>query len=133
MSTGSGVLPTDLSGVVYGFITAVDVPASQLTVDKVDWFTGAAAEQACVEDAVPPAARLNGWCSTYYFRNVNPALRVVTVVPQVAVTTLDGNVPVPGDLASLSVRLTTPTGSSRPYQLTVADGAVTGVTEVYQP
>ncbi len=131
--TGSGVLPTDLSGAVYGYITAVDVPASQLTVDKVDWFDGAAAEQACAEDGVPQEARLNEWCSLYYFRNVNPALRVVTVDPQVAVTTLDGNVPTPGDLASLADRITTPTGSTRPYRLTVVDGVVTEVTEIYQP
>ena len=131
--TGSGVLPTDLTGVVYGFITRVDVFASQLTVDKVDWFTGAAAEQACAQDGVPPAARLNEWCSMYYFRNVNPTLRVVTVSPHVAVTTLDGNVQVAGDLAALADRITTPTGSSRPYRLTVTDGVVTAVTEMYQP
>ena len=69
----------------------------------------------------------------YYFRNVNPTLRVVTVSPQVAVTTLDGNVQVTGDLAALADRISTPTGSSRPYRLTVTDGVVTQVIEVYQP
>jgi hypothetical protein len=132
-STGNGSLPTDLSGAVYGFVKAVDVSGDQLTVDKVDWFTGAAAEQACAEDNVPAEAHLNGWCSMYYFRNVNPALRVVSVSPSVTVTTLDGNVPVPGDLASLAARIQTPTGSGRPYQLTVTNGAVVEVTEIYQP
>jgi hypothetical protein len=131
--SGTGPLPTDLSGVVYGFVRGVDAPESQLTLDKVDWFTGAAAQQACDEDGVPQEARVDEWCSMYYFRNVNPTLRVVTVSPHVAVTTLDGNVQVAGDLAALADRITTPTGSSRPYQLTVTDGVVTEVVEMYQP
>jgi hypothetical protein len=125
--------PTDLSGVVYGFIKRVDVAASQLTVDKVDWFTGAAATQACDEDGVPQDGRVDEWCSMYYFRNVNPALRIVTVSPTVAVTTLDGNLQVAGDFTALADRVTTPTGSSRPYRLTVTDGVVTDVTEMYLP
>jgi hypothetical protein len=130
---GTGAVPTDLSGEIYGYIQAVDLPGSQLTVDKVDWFTGSAAEQACAEDGVPPGMHLDGWCSMYYFRNVNPALRFVSVSPSVAVTTLDGTVPVPGDLASLAARITTPTGSARPYRLTVTEGAVIEVMEIYQP
>src|SRR6478609_5961012 len=39
-----GVLPTDLSGVVYGYVKTVDLAESTLTFDKVDWFTGADAE-----------------------------------------------------------------------------------------
>jgi hypothetical protein len=69
----------------------------------------------------------------YYFRNVNPNLRVVTVSPHVAVTTLDGNVQVAGDLAALADHVTTPTGSSRPYRITVTDGVVAEVVEMYQP
>ncbi len=126
-------MPTDLSGEVYGFIKGVDRQESQLTLDKVDWFTDAAAKQTCDEDGVPQDARVDEWCSMYYFRNVNPTLRVVTVSPQVAVTTLDGNVQVAGDLAALADRISTPTGSSRPYRLTVTDGVVTQVIEVYQP
>jgi len=133
--SGPDILPTDLAGVVYGFIKGVDVARSQLTLDKIDWFTGAAAVQACDEDGVPQDGRVNEWCSMYYFRNVNPALRVVTVSPQVAVTTLDGNsnVEVAGDLAALADRVTTLPGSSRPYRLTVTDGVVIDVTELYQP
>ena len=131
--TGPTVLPTDLSGDVYGFLKSVDVGASRLTLDKIDWFTGAAAVRACAQDAVPQSARVNEWCSMYYFRNVNPALRTVTVSPQVKVTTLNGNQPVAGDLSSLAHRITTPTGASRPYRLTVTDGMVTTVEETYQP
>jgi len=130
--TGPAVLPTDLSGEVYGYVRAVDVQQSQLTLDKIDWFTGAAARQACIEDGVPLDMGDN-WCTGYYFRNVNPALRVVTVSPAAVVTTLDGNIPVTGDLTALANRITTPTGSSRPYRLVVTDGAITDVTEMYQP
>ncbi|SDP18499.1 hypothetical protein SAMN04515671_3165 [Nakamurella panacisegetis] len=131
--TGDGVLPTDLKGVVYGYIKAVDVKASRLTLDKVDWFTGAAALKACEEDKVSHEAWVNGWCSKYYIRNVNPTLRVVSVSPHVSVTTLNGNGQVTGDLASLKRRIATVTGSGRTYRLTVHNGMVTTVTEIYSP
>ena len=110
----------------------VDPYLGRLTLDKIDWFTGAAARQACIEDGVPLDMGDN-WCTGYYFRNVNPALRVVTVSSEAVVTTLDGNTPMSGDLTALADRITTPTGSSRPYRLVVTDGAITEVTEMYQP
>ena len=130
--TGPAVLPTDLSGQVYGYIRAVDIDQSQLTLDKIDWFTGAAARQACIEDGVPLDMGDN-WCTGYYFRNVNPALRVVTVSSGAAITTLEGSTPVAGDLTALANRIATLTGGSRPYRLVVTGGAITEVTEMYQP
>lgn len=41
--------------------------------------------------------------------------------------------PYDGRLAALADRITTLTGSVRPYRLTVADGVVTSVEEDYQP
>jgi len=130
--TGPAVLPTDLSGQVYGYIRAVDIDQSQLTLDKIDWFTGAAARQACIEDGVPLDMGDN-WCTGYYFRNVNPALRVVTVSSDAVITTLEGSTPVAGDLTALANRIATLTGGSRPYRLVVTGGAITEVTEMYQP
>ena len=130
--TGPAVLPTDLSGQVYGYIRAVDIDQSQLTLDKIDWFTGTAARQACIEDGVPLDMGDN-WCTGYYFRNVNPALRVVTVGSGAAITTLEGSTPVAGDLTALANRIATLTGGSRPYRLVVTGGAITEVTEMYQP
>jgi hypothetical protein len=131
--TGPTVLPTDLSGEVYGFIRGVDVAQSQLTLDKVDWFRGADAEQACAVDSVPDGRRLDGWCSVYYYRNVNPKLRVVSVSPDAAITTLDGTTPVSEDLQALADRVGSQAGEYHPYRITVTDGAIVELTQIYQP
>ena len=119
--------PTDLNGEVYGFVTAVDVAASQITLDKIDWFTGAAAQQACAEDGVTDTS--NNHCTGYYFRNNNPALRVVAVSPQASITTLDGARSTPSDLATVATRLS----SRSTYHLVVTGGAVTSLEEMYHP
>ena len=131
--TGPTVLPTDLSGEVYGFIRGVDVAQSQLTLDKVDWFRGADAEQACAVDGVPDGRRLDGWCSVYYYRNVNPKLRVVSVSPDAVITTLAGTTPVSEDLQSLADRVGSQAGEYHPYRITVTDGAIVELTQIYQP
>jgi hypothetical protein len=131
--TGPAVLPTDLSGEVYGFIRGVDVAQTQVTLDKVDWFWGADAEQACAVDSVSDEARLDGWCSVYYFRNVNPKLRVVSVSPDAAITTLEGTTPVSEDLQALADRAGTPGGEYHPYRIIVTDGAIVALTQIYQP
>ena len=125
--------PTDLNGQVYGFIRAVDVARSELTLDKVDWFTGADAEHACAVDGVPDQARLDGWCSVYYFRNVNPKLRVVAVSPDARITKLQGTTPTSEDLQTLAGRAGTPGGEYHPYRITVTDGAIVELTQIYQP
>ena len=122
--------PTDLAGEVYGFITAVDVAKSQITLDKVDWFTGAAAQQACAADGVTRTD--NNWCTGYYYRNVNPALRVVAFSPGAAISTLDGSQDVPSDLSTVASRVGA-TGGTSPYHLVVTDGAITDLREIYRP
>ena len=130
---GTAAQPTDLNGEVYGFIRGVDVARSELTLDKVDWFWGADAEHACAVDSVPDEAHLDGWCSVYYFRNVNPRLRVVSVSPNAAITTLEGTTPVSGDLQALADRTGTPGGEYHPYRIIVTDGAIVEITQIYQP
>jgi len=130
--TGPAVLPTDLSGEVYGYVRAVDVPQSQLTLDKIDWFTGAAARQACIEDGVPLDMGDN-WCTGYYFRNVNPALRVVTVSPDAVIRTLVGNNLISSTLSTLADEAATGPGQYLPFRLAVVNGAITEVTEIFQP
>jgi hypothetical protein len=120
--------PTDLAGEVHGFVTGVDPARSELTVDKIDWFTGPAAQQACAEDGVTDTS--NNWCTGYYWRNRNPALRTVTVSPDAAITVLDGSASVPGSLARVAERITQ---ASSTYLLIVRDGRVTELHELYAP
>jgi hypothetical protein len=128
-STAPPAAPTtDLSGEVYGFVTAVDPARSELTLDKIDWFTGEGARQACAQDGVTSTD--NNRCTSWYFRNNNPALRVVTVAPDAAISTLDGGVrPVPGDLAAVAAAI----GRHSPWRLTVSDGRVTELEQIYLP
>lgn len=120
--------PTDMSGENFGFVTAVDVAASQITLDRITWFTGADAVQACADDGV--TARENNWCTGYYYRNNNPALRVVSVSPQAKITTLDGSKSVPSDLATIAARIA---AVKSPYRLVVTNGTVTALEEIYLP
>jgi len=101
--------------------------------DKVDWFSGAAAEQACAEDAVPQDAHLDGWCSVYYYRNVNPMLRDVSVSPDAVITTLQGTTPVSDDLQTLADRAGSSGGDYHLYRSVVTDGAIVEITQIYQP
>jgi hypothetical protein len=124
--------PTDLAGEVYGFVKSVDVADSQITLDKIDWFTGAAAAQACAEDGITSID--NNRCTGYYYRNVNPALRVVTVSPQATIVTLANTVnPVASDLNDVARRIATSGGDSNTYHLVVTDGLVTDLREMYHP
>jgi hypothetical protein len=123
---------TDLAGEVYGRIVAVDPATSEITLDKVDWFTGPAAEQACDEDGV--TERNNGRCTIYYFRNRNPMLRVLTVSPDATVVTLIAGSPneQASDLGTVQERLAGPESSGL-FRLTVTDGQVTSIQELYFP
>ncbi len=127
----TGTPATDLSGEVHGFVTAVDPARSELTLDKIDWFTGAAAQQACAQDGVTGTD--NNRCSGWYYRNVNPALRVVVVAPDAAISTLNGGTRnVPGDLPAVATEIARNGGHS-PWRLVVTDGRVTELQEIYLP
>lgn len=125
----STIPATDLTGEVYGFVTAVDPTAQQLTLDKIDWFSGDAARQACAEDGVTSTD--NNRCTGWYYRNNNPALRVVAVAPDATISVLNGGVrPVPGDLAAVAAEIT---NVQSPWRLQVTDGRVTALEEIYLP
>ena len=127
----SGTAPaTDLSGEVYGFVTAVDPARSELTLDKIDWFTGDAARQACAQDGVTSTD--NNRCIGWYYRNNNPALRVVGVAPDATINTLNGGTrDMPGDLAAVAAQIGT--AGHSPWRLVVTDGRVTELQEIYLP
>lgn len=113
---------------MHGFITAVDVPGGTLTPDRIDRFTGAAARQACADDGVTDTSK--NWCTGYYWRSRNPALRTVAVDPDATITVLDGSASMPGSPARVAERITQ---ASSTYLLVVRDGRVTEVHESYAP
>lgn len=119
---------TDLSGEQYGFVTAVDVAGGTLTLDRIAYFTGADAQKACAEDGVTDTS--NNWCTGYYWRNNNPALRTVAVSPDATITVLDGSASVPGSLAQVAQRIGQVAST---YRLVVTDGRVTELHEMYAP
>jgi hypothetical protein len=130
VTTAPAVPPTDLAGEVYGFITAVDVAAGTVTLDKIDWFTGAAAQRACAEDGVTDTN--NNRCTGWYFRNRNTALRQVPVAPTASITVLAGGVrDLTGDLPAVAAEVAG--YGHAPWRMTVTDGRVTDLKEVYLP
>lgn len=128
VTTASAPPATDLSGEQYGFVTAVDVAAGTLSLDRIAYFTGAEAQKACAEDGVTDTS--NNWCTGYYWRNNNPALRTIAVSPDATITVLDGSASVPGSLAQVATRITQATST---YRLVVTDGRVTELHEMYAP
>ncbi len=107
---------TDLSGEVHGFLRAVDVGKSQITIDKVDWFADAAAAQACQEDGVSTDLYIDGWCTTHYYRNLNPMTRDVAVSPDALIILLSTDSP--SDLPQASERVKAPQ-SDDPWEINV--------------
>lgn len=109
----------------------MDVANSHITLDKIDWFTGVAAQQACAEDGETRTD--NNWCSGYYYRNVNPQLRVVAISPTASIRTLaDGTHSADSNLAAVADRVAK-TYASNTYRLMVTDGLVTSLEEMYHP
>jgi hypothetical protein len=127
----ASIPPTDLDGEVYGFIRGVNLPAAQITLDKIDWFTGAAAEQACAKDGIQNAS--DNWCTGYYYRNENPALRLVAVGPQATIVTLTNrSSPITSDLATVAQRIDS-AGKGNTYRLVVAAGVISELQEMFRP
>ena len=132
-AAGTGAASADLVGPNFGFIRAVDVPAGNLTFDRITWFTGPEVAEACTTDAVPAEERVDKWCDTYYFRNNNPQLRFVAVSPTATITLLQAGTPVAGTLQSLAEHVTATAGTLAPYRIVVKDGLATEVSELAIP
>lgn len=120
-----------LHGTTYVYLTAADVGRRTVTVDVVQWFTGAAASAACKEDGKPSSE--SEICNDYYIRNVNPALRTLPVVPGAPVTMTNvgdsGASSAPASLAAVAAALP----MHRLYRMDVKAGDVTRIDEVYIP
>jgi hypothetical protein len=84
--------PFDAEGLADGdYAGAVrDIDGGTLLIDVVEWYEGAAAEQACREDGHAEAlAYPIAWCHDYYFRNVNDLIRALPLADDATVTLYD--------------------------------------------
>jgi hypothetical protein len=77
----------DLSGDVWAFGKSVDTARRTLSFDKIDWFEGAAATEACKQDH--HAIHDSALCNDFYYRNNNTRVRTGTVTDAAAVTLQD--------------------------------------------
>lgn len=118
-----------LAGTQYGYITGVDESARTLTFDKVEWFTGAAATQACEADGV--IVRDNEKCNDYYIRNNNELLRTAPISPAAKFSLQspdDALVQLETTLPELSAKR-----KDRLFIISFTNGSVTRVKEQFLP
>jgi hypothetical protein len=119
-----------LAGQVFALVTAVDPASRTLTVDVVQWFTGAAAGAACAADGVTGTD--NNRCTGWYLRNDNSALRTVSVSDGASFTLISSSANLGDDLAALRQQVEAMYGGGL-YELQVTNGWVTAVTGIYLP
>jgi hypothetical protein len=143
---GDGPTATALQGQYAASITAIDPKNATVTFDVVEWFTGAAAQQACTQDGVPGPWQAEQ-CNDYYVRNKNVVLRTLPVAPTAKLLYVGENGPtaevsldnptggdVPTTLSALAAKMTE-YGPSIPLKcfLGVQAGTVTEIDEIFTP
>jgi hypothetical protein len=125
------------------YLVDLDVAARTVTVDLIQFLTGAEADAAYREDTGDPDGAPNG----YHIRNVSPRLRTLPVTLDVAVTVVRlgsptgaGSLPwsldqLPEHLAETPPPPEGPAGRLgwNPFWLTVRDGTVVAIDEQYLP
>jgi hypothetical protein len=111
-------------GTYYALVDRADPRRATLTVDVVQFFTGAPAERACAQDGVPDQHGL--LCHAYYVRDRSLRLTTLTVRPDVPVTTGCSG-------GRSSTFRSGPPARHHLFRLTVARGAVTRLTEICLP
>jgi WD40 repeat protein len=118
-------------GVYYGYLRQVALPG--ITYDQVEWFTGAAAKQACRDDKIQPGD--SALCNDYYIRNKNPLLRTLDVGENAEVT-LSGQDPdhsTPISLPELSTRLAAGQLGNSVFRLTVHANRIVAISQMFIP
>jgi hypothetical protein len=78
--------PPIADGTYYGYITHTNVPATTVTFNRVEYYTGARAGQECLKDGIKPPWE-SQYCNGYYIRDNSPVLRTVHIDPDAAITT----------------------------------------------
>lgn len=114
-------------------IVDVDAARGRVTVDVVEFLTGREAARAAAEAGaeVPPP-------NDYYIRNSNPRLRILRVAPGAPITVNTLGSAETGS-TSVDVSTTLPRLAATPhvdralFRLTVDDGGLTRIAEIYLP
>lgn len=111
------------------------VAPGRVYLDLVEWFEGSAARPACLED--DPSAPAVAGCSDFYIRNVDDLVRVLPIAPGAFLEHVDHYT---GDYVAIA-DVTALAGTSSvsddargfPFRLTVVDGQVTRLEEIFTP
>ncbi len=129
-------------GTSFGYVTAINIGGSTVTIDIAELLTGDAAVTAAIEDGAlePGETSID---NDYYVRNKNPKLRTVTVGPTAPVNVLSspGSPDLEsGNLQKLAEALTAvPVGDPAeggprlPVQIVARGGVISRIDEVFFP
>lgn len=129
-------------GTSFGYVTAINIGGSTVTIDIAELLTGDAAVTAAIEDGAlePGETSID---NDYYVRNKNPKLRTVTVGPTAPVNVLSspGSPDLEsGSLQKLAEALTAvPAGDPAeggprlPVQIVARGGVISRIDEVFFP
>jgi len=115
-----------------------DCPGYAMTFDLALWFTGEAANEACVEDG---GTECDPVPNDYWIRNNNPQLRTIPVSRTAEVRAIDWTnccEPAAGDLTAFvdAMHAHATAGryhSTSPFWITILDGAVVTIEEHFLP
>ncbi|MBU2669816.1 hypothetical protein KOI35_40535 [Actinoplanes bogorensis] len=116
----------------YALLRSIDTRRRSLTFDQLQWFWGAAAHRACVEDGETIGDF--EWCNDYYYRNHSRYLRTIRVTRDASLTYLP-----PSDTTTaqkLTLAQLSRIVSSRPsryWVITIRDGKAVAVRQQYVP
>lgn len=127
-ATATDELP---DGTTYGYLTEADPAGRTVTVDVVQWFTGAAAAAACKADGQP--ASETEICNDYYIRNTNTRLRTLPVAPDAPFTMATGGAAGTSPAAATFAQVAAALPVHQLYRFRLRTGTVTRVDEVYRP
>ena len=143
VATGGGATVTDPvpDGTSFGYLTAVNVGGSTISIDIAELLTGDAAVKAAIEDGAlePGETSID---NDYYIRNKNPKIRTAPLGPTVAINVLD-NPGSPdlrsGTLSELAEALAQSAGNGSgeaatvPIQIVASAGVVSRIDQVFFP
>jgi hypothetical protein len=131
-AAGGRHLPQTPADVRYALLRSVDVRRHSLTFDQLQWFWGAAAHRACVEDGETIGDF--EWCHDYYYRNHSTYLRTLPVSRGASLTWLPPrDTRTPQKLTLTQLARVVAGKPSRYWVLTIRDGRVVALRQQFVP